>query len=368
MQGGKSISPCISWPPVPIVIPCPATTRARTPLGECGGDRPRRRRAPSRGGHPSVGGPPRARCVPGGHVPRRHAAVPRAADGGQDAAPPPRRLGRGVEHRHGLLPGRAAGRVRIRPPHARPAGTSPPIGPRGDRSRRAAAGAAHRGAEGLAAARRRHRRPVDARGARRDGRPAVLLPLDGEPDAAAVVQRHRPPARRRSLLPLRRRQRRQPPGAARLPLPPRARARPRRPGSSVDRRLRHLRRARGRLRPPAAPPCRRPSRTRSRPLGRRGSAHGSVRRRRTRRGPHGADLSPVGVVDPAPLDRLRRRPVGADARGHAPPVVRRRLDAAAVGRAPVAVPRDLHHRLRAAAGRAGAGVRGCSSCSPCPWC
>ncbi len=152
----------------------------------------------------------------------RHAAVRDAADGGQDDPAAARRHARGVEHVHGVLPGRAARRLRLRAREHRAAAALAPGAPASGRARAAPGGAAP-GREPAPAAGRRGQP-----GARRAHAPVGLggpaLP-GGERDRAAaaeVVHPDRAPGRARSVLPLRGEQPRQHAGAAGLPDPGRA--------------------------------------------------------------------------------------------------------------------------------------------------
>ncbi|MEZ5178839.1 MAG: fused MFS/spermidine synthase [Acidimicrobiales bacterium] len=293
--------------------------------------RARRRRGRRRAGRPvdatagSGGGPRRAGDRGGVH--RRHlrerlAALPGAAAGGEDAPPPARRVGRGVEHRQRVLPGRAPGRLRVLAPvAASPRRASPAVAP-GRGGPGGAGRAADRHPLRVGAARRRTGAVDPARAGRHGGTP-VLRAVHGEPHAPALVRRHRPPERARSLLPLRRRQRREPAVAARLPARGRAAPLLGRPQPPLDDRLRDLRGPAPRVLGAGAP--HRPTAADRRPRGRAVAA----------------------LVGHAPaLGRVRRRAVGPHARRDPPHLERRGRHAAPLGGPAGAVPRHLHRGVR----------------------
>ena len=101
--------------------------------GRGGGDRPGRRRGPACRGARALGG---AGPVRRADLPGRVPAVPGSADDRPVYPPVVRRDARGVDHVHGVLPGAAAGRVRLCAPEHLP----PAPADAGDPARRAAAG------------------------------------------------------------------------------------------------------------------------------------------------------------------------------------------------------------------------------------
>ena len=150
-------------------------------------------------------------------LPVRRAAVRRAADVHQDGAAEARRHARGVVGRHGVLPGGAARRLRLRACadeiSARQALDR--RAPRGDVRRDAIPAACDCAVVGASAG-GRDRGVLAARAVRRIDRPAVFRPVSQRTAAAGLVRPHQPSERGQSVLPLCGEQHRQLPRAALL--------------------------------------------------------------------------------------------------------------------------------------------------------
>src|SRR6266852_872731 len=267
----------------------------------------------------------------------RDAPVRDAADGGQDDPAAARRHPRDVEHLPGVLPGRAARRLRLRArEHHAPAALAPGA-PASDRAR-GAPGRAAPGREPAPATRRRGQP-----GARRAHAPVGLggpaLP-GGERDRAAapaVVHPDRAPGRPRSVLPLCGQQPRQHARAAGLPDPGRAAPAPAGPGlAHPDHAVEHgLRRARAPDRP-----------LRADPLVEAGGRHAPGPAPGSGRRGGRAHRAGARLAAPAPLDRPGLRALEPAARRDHLHHHRPGRGAAPVGAAARHLPADLHPRLR----------------------
>ena len=166
------------------------------------------------------------------HLPERRAAVRGAADVHQDGAAAARRRARRVVGGDGVLPGRAARRLRLRA-SADALRARPPLGDdpsRRDGGRVLLAAAVDRRELGPSA--RGRRSVLAARPVRGLDRAAVLRARRQCAAAAGLVRAHRSSVRERSLFPVCRQQYRQLPRAAVVSDPDRAvhHAQPRRPG------------------------------------------------------------------------------------------------------------------------------------------
>jgi len=171
-------------------------------------------------------------------VHQRHAAVRGAADVRQDGVAAAGRDARRVEHLHGLLPGDAAGRVRVRPPVDQVARSAAPGGRSLGFVLPAVAGAADRGGGRLDPAGRVQPHPVAAVAAGGFGGSAVSVRLGQRADVAGMVRRDGPPQRQGPLLPLRGQQPGQHAGASGLSAGAGAVSDAARAGMGLDGRLR----------------------------------------------------------------------------------------------------------------------------------
>ena len=149
----------------------------------------------------------------------------------------------GVEHRHGILPGDAAGRLPVRPcHHPADAGQGADCAPSGIADGRSR-GSSDRDGERLGVTGRRPAHPVADRLVGGVDRVAVRRRFDNRAAVAEMVQPYRAPLGGGSLFPLWRKQPGQPVGAHQLSESDRASARAGPAELDVERGLRSARRA-----------------------------------------------------------------------------------------------------------------------------
>jgi len=216
-------------------------------------------------GHP--GADPHAHRLRGHDLPQRDAAVPGPAHVRADGASPPRRGAGGLEHRHGVLPGRPSRGVRLRACDDRVARPAAPARPPRDGPLPAPAGPSDRRALGVDATGPGESHPLAPDRADGRRRLALLRGLHQRAPPAEVVRGDRPPGGRRSLLPLRGQQPGQHAGAPELPFARRAVPAPGPAEPALDGGLRPARRADpGRPSSGAPPPGGRCRRWRARPM------------------------------------------------------------------------------------------------------
>ena len=115
-----------------------------------------------------------------------------------------RRLTVGLEHRHGVLPGRLAGRLWLRTPAQPSVWSAQPDSPASRRAGGDGSGPANRRCPGLAPRFQYTAKPLAAGPAGRLNRRPLLRRVGDRAAAPALVFAYRPSARPRPLLPVRR--------------------------------------------------------------------------------------------------------------------------------------------------------------------